>query len=155
MWKTAAIPYRAYLDSTTKSIDCGIYGVRRQPRKHSGDAALESAGGTEATKRRRRFALPAHSKWWYIQDALPPKLFARYGILKRIPRNCFKNSYYQKGCKKCHACKLIGFAKACRFCLPSQPPRERVNSEPNAARYGALKTFGCHRYVIFNRGPKK
>src|SRR5690349_1165464 len=39
--------------------DCEICGVRRQAKC---DAALESPGGIEALKRRRRFALPPHSK---------------------------------------------------------------------------------------------
>src|SRR6266704_2043752 len=37
----------AHFDSATKSILCGIYGVRRQAKR---DAALEPARGTESTK---------------------------------------------------------------------------------------------------------
>jgi len=53
---------RAYLASTT-SLEAGI--LWSAPAERSGDGAFSRGNALQQPKRRRRFALPAHSKWWY------------------------------------------------------------------------------------------
>ena len=39
--------------------------------KRSATPLWSQRAGLDQRKRRRRFALPAHSRWWHIQDTLP------------------------------------------------------------------------------------
>ena len=66
----------AYLAITT-SLEAGI--LWSAPAERSGDGAFSWAYASQPPKRRRRFALPAHSircqppGWWYWRDTpLPP-----------------------------------------------------------------------------------